>query len=150
MLQHSKQHGGDREQGCAALTTDDLQGGERMKGQQGMHDRASSEWTQHPDDTTCGVKEGHEITIAILGAEPPLTRNDHRIIENAPMPQDRSFGEARRPRRVLNLGRVLWPDLRLPRTQRIGTDLYTSRDQLLKEGRLPPLLLEHALRGRTE
>src|SRR2546430_3118822 len=84
MLQYGKQHGGNREQGGAAFMTDDLQGGERMKGQQGVHGRASSEWTQHPDDTPGGVKEGHEITIAIIGAEPPLMCDEHCISQMTP------------------------------------------------------------------
>src|SRR5436305_214909 len=110
-----------------------------MKGQQGMHDRASSEWTQHADDTAGGVKEGHGITIAIMGAKSPLTCDEHRIIENAAMLKDRAFREACRPGGVLNLGRVLRPDLRLSHTKRIGTDLCASRDHLLEEDRSPPL-----------
>src|SRR5690348_15348656 len=115
-----------------------------MKRQQRMHNRTSSKWTQHPDDTACGVKEGHKIAIAVLGAKSPLPRYNHGIIENAPMPQYRPFGEASRSRGVLNLSRVIRFDRGLLRPKRFSTDGRTYLDHLLKEGWSPSPLLKHA------
>src|SRR6266480_1169352 len=121
-----------------------------MKGQQRMHDRACSEWTEHSDDTASGVKEWHGITIAITFTQSPLTRNDHSIVEDTSMLQNCTLCEACRPRGVLNLGWVLRPDQGLSHTERIRTDLCARCDHLLEEERTPPLLFEHTLWGRSE
>src|SRR5260221_2726578 len=67
---------------------------------------------------------------------------EHRIIEDAMMVQDRSFGKARSARGVLNLGGIPWLDRGLPSTSLLLADLPAIRDHFLEERRSPAVLLE--------
>src|SRR2546421_5803572 len=97
--------------------------------------------TQSCQDTSSRVKKGEGITLPIALTKPPTMCSEHRIIENAIMVQDSSFGKAGGAGGVLNLGGILWLDRGLPNSSLLLTDLHATRHDFTEERRSPAILL---------